>query len=58
MGRSVAHGALLGGPFSDALSAYVYDEVGATGTAIKVSDTSGTLLASREDEAAGNLGYL
>jgi hypothetical protein len=35
----------------DALSAYVYDEVGATSTTIKVSDTSGTLLASREDEA-------
>lgn len=36
----------------DAVSGYVYDEVGATGTTIKVSDTSGTLLASREDEAA------
>jgi hypothetical protein len=35
----------------DSLSAYVYDEVGATSTTIKVSDTSGTLLASREDEA-------
>lgn len=36
----------------DTLSGFVYDEVGATGTTIKVSDTSGTLLASREDEAA------